>query len=263
MMMAASYISYSFWPGKRERILTSWGFKEIKIFNSERHSTNGYWAFHDNFVLLALRGTQEPTDLLTDLSVQLESFEIAGTADSRVHSGFLASMRSIYDKLLEAERFAKQKKVPLIIAGHSLGGAIALLGALKLKNEGGGAAAVWTFGLPKVGNNAFYETARKQLGPQWHHINQTIDPIPTLPFSKHDKPTLLKLAADYGDYLPLLNRFAENAGYWEHNGKKPDDTPQKSESVLQQKFTKIARGFWKHLPRSYVCDLADGSLKVN
>lgn len=263
MMMAASYIAYSFWPGKRERILSSWGFREINIFDSERHSTNGYWASHDDFVVLALRGTQEPTDLFTDLSVQLEPFALPGVKGAQVHSGFLSSAQSVHEKFLEAQRSAKARKVPLFITGHSLGGAVALLGALKLITHDGVVDAVWTFGLPKVGNNSFYDAAKKMLGSRWHHINQTVDPIPMLPFSQLDAQKLQQLAANYGDYLPLLNRFATNASYWEHTGKKSDDPSQQSVSVLNKKLTNIARGFWKHIPRSYVCDLADGSLKAN
>ncbi len=64
LMMAASYLAYSFWPGKRQRILANWGFKEIHIFDAHSSSTNGYWAEHNEFVLVALRGTQEPRDLV-------------------------------------------------------------------------------------------------------------------------------------------------------------------------------------------------------
>lgn len=263
MMMAASAIAYSFWPGKRKRILSSWGFSEINIFDSETNSTNGFWASHDSFVLVALRGTQEPTDLLTDLSVQLEPFSLANTSGAQVHSGFLSSARSIQRNLAQAQLHAKKRQVPIFITGHSLGGAVALLGALKITSTGGNVDAVWTFGLPKVGNNSFYDAARKTLGNRWHHINQTEDPIPMLPFSQHDAQKLNELATHYGEYLPLLNRFATNARYWEHTGKKSDESEQKPVSVLNRKFTQIARGFLKHIPRSYVCDLADGSLKVN
>ena len=263
MMMAASYLAYSFWPGKRERILSSWGFNEINIFNSERHSTNGYWASHNDFVLIAVRGTQEPTDLLTDLNVQLQTFPMPSFSDAQVHSGFLSSAQSIQDNLIDALRYAKTRKIPLFMTGHSLGGAVALLGALKLLSTGGEVDAVWTFGLPKVGNNSFYSAARKTLSSRWHHINQTVDPIPMLPFSQSDAQKLEDLSNQYGNYLPLLNRFAMNASYWEHTGKKSDDPAQKPLSVLNEKTTKLARGFLKHIPRSYVCDLADESLKVN
>lgn len=263
MMMAASYLAYSFWPGKRERILRSWGFSDVKIFDSKRDSTNGFWASREDFVLVALRGTQEPRDILTDLSVTLKPFEPLSKFSAQVHSGFWDATQSIQENLFEAQKHAQLKKVPLFITGHSLGGAIALLSALKLEDIGGHVDALWTFGLPKVGNNAFLNGAKQVLGKRWHPINQPTDPIPMLPFTQRDKQYLDKLADNYGNYLPILNRFAANAQYWEQLGIQSNNSNVQSPSIVREKAIKIARGFWKHLPRSYVCDLADGSLSVN
>ena len=45
--------------------------------------------------------------------------------------------------------------MPVVLGGHSLGGALALIGALELKRAGQNIAAVITFGAPQAGNEAF------------------------------------------------------------------------------------------------------------
>lgn len=262
MMMAASYLAYSFWPGKRERILSSWGFDSIHIFDSSEHSTNGFWAAHKDFVLVALRGTQEPTDLLTDVTVRLKPMSEIGAAGAQVHEGFFTATLSIQTFIRAAHEHALKSKVPLVLTGHSLGGAIALLSALMLEPSQNPVHALWTFGLPKVGNNDFLNAALNRLSTRWHRINQPSDPIPLVPFSRHEAGRIEKLSSDYGNYLGLLNELAANANYWD-NTLFGSGTMSTSPSLFDKKPLKIARGFLKHLPRSYVCDLADQSLLIN
>lgn len=127
------------------------GFGAPRMFSHPGTSTQAFAAFRasDGTALLAFRGTQpdEAGDLGTDLKAGLVPWtEGAG----RVHAGFAAAFRAVrpaIDDWIAGEASARNH---LILAGHSLGGALATL-----------AATVWTpsqlvtLGSPRVGDPAF------------------------------------------------------------------------------------------------------------
>ncbi|MBM3382903.1 MAG: lipase family protein [Betaproteobacteria bacterium] len=262
MMMAASYLAYSFWPGKRMRILSSWGFSNIQLFDDSASSTNGYWAEHTDFILIAFRGTQEPTDLLIDIAVKLERLE-EGRENILVHSGFKRGAESVWKHVEGAARYAQERKKPLFVTGHSLGGAVALLNALRLEKSNFPVQALWTFGAPKVGNNLFFQSARALFEAKWHRINQETDPIPALPFTFEDENRLRHWSNRWGQFIPVLERFAENSQYDTAPLVYRETTSELTQRpITRRRFSEIGLGFLKHLPRSYVCDLAQEKLKL-
>jgi hypothetical protein len=262
MMMAASYLAYSFWPGKRKRILTSWGFSNIQLFDDSQSSTNGYWAEHKNFVLLAFRGTQEPTDLITDISVNLERFEHTAT-DTLVHTGFKRGADAVWPHVESAGNYARKVEKPLLVTGHSLGGAIALLSAVRLEKNDMPVHTLWTFGAPKVGNNSFFDSTRSVLQDRWQRINHHSDPIPALPFTLEDEDRLRRWAIRWGKFMPIMQRFAENSNYDTAPIVFKDNLPDLTRTpITRRKFSEIGLGFLKHLPRSYVCDLSKDKIQL-
>lgn len=66
------------------------------------------------------------------------------------YKGVAPLVRSVVDKLRALHRDAK-----LIVTGHSLGGAMAVLCALDLKELHGKIDYLYTFGQPRVGNQKF------------------------------------------------------------------------------------------------------------
>ena len=260
LMMAASYVAYSFWPGKRQRILSSWGFNNIHIFDALKSSPNGFWAEHKDFVLIAFRGTQEPMDLFTDIDVTLEpAFEESGK-NILVHSGFRSAAKSVWSHVQSASIYAKNRQKPLLITGHSLGGAIALLSAIELDINKQQSGALWTFGAPNVGNNIFFQFANETLRHRWNRINEESDPIPALPFTEEDRVVVRQWSEKFGYFLPLLTTFANNSNYASAANTSPPSIHLKQNSISKRSLKEIARGFLNHLPRSYVCRLSKTTL---
>ncbi len=75
---------------------------------------------------------------------------------------------------------ATSSGLPLFLAGHSLGGALAVITALALVESGVAVEAVFTFGMPRPGNAAFaarYETA---LGARTYRMVYADDLVPTV-----------------------------------------------------------------------------------
>lgn len=258
MLMAANHLAYRFWPGRRERILRQWGFTNFEFFDNSRTSTNGLWAEHKDFVLLVFRGTQEPTDFFTDANVTLDPPPSEWNIEGRLHRGFLNAAKSVDAQVSKAANVALASKKPLILSGHSLGGALALLSAVHLERQKTPVHSIWAFGAPKVGDPTAMRAMNQILSGRLHQLNQPTDPIPLLPFTSEEQPVLNQLAQTYGQYVPLFETLAANAAYNSAAG-----ATQQQKLVTRTSLSDFARGFWKHLPRSYVCDLGNRTLAVD
>ncbi len=98
---------------------------------------------------IGIEGTQDFRQLLTDAeAVPRED----NTLTIRVHPGFAAVARAV-DEDLKAKRLLKSGYT-VGLTGHSLGGAAALLLAMRIEKAGGTVERLVTFGQPKVTDTA-------------------------------------------------------------------------------------------------------------
>ncbi len=98
---------------------------------------------------IGIEGTQDFRQLLTDAdAVPRED----NTLSIRVHPGFAAVARAV-DEDLKAKRLLKAGYT-VGLTGHSLGGAAALLLAMRLEKAGGTVERLVTFGQPRVTDTA-------------------------------------------------------------------------------------------------------------
>ncbi|MGY2290429.1 lipase family protein, partial [Pseudomonas sp. SDO528_S397] len=109
-------------------------------------------------VLIAVRGTSElPWDLLTDIDARQVPFE-EGTGQA--HQGFYGAAKVAYDFATHyLDKFHNGQT--LIITGHSLGGAIALLLAEMLRRRDGFVYDIllYTYGAPRAADQTFIDGA--------------------------------------------------------------------------------------------------------
>lgn len=131
-------------------------------FNDDKYKTSAILAVdnHREELVLAFRGTANFLNWVEDLTFYLTNYYHAPSA--RVHAGFDECTRSMLDKvvprlerLLSQPRFASHR---LVVVGHSLGGAMAVLSALGIQRKLGlrwTQLAVYTYGQPRIGNTAF------------------------------------------------------------------------------------------------------------
>ena len=101
------------------------------------------------FAALVLRGTNSPTDWLTNFNAIPDAWKGSG----RVHKGFANAFDLVWDKVKASLDKNVPPDCPLFMAGHSLGGAVATLAASLRKPR-----ALYTFGSPRVGDTAFGAT---------------------------------------------------------------------------------------------------------
>lgn len=105
----------------------------------------------DAYVLFAFRGTEgNLKDALSDANAALVPFT-AGVG--KVHKGFYTAFKSIQKELDNLVGIAKDR--PVIICGHSLGGALGTLAAAYIRRKFKREVMLYTFGSPLVGDATF------------------------------------------------------------------------------------------------------------
>jgi pimeloyl-ACP methyl ester carboxylesterase len=120
--------------------------------------------------ILAISGTRDFADWLTNISFFAN--------DDYCHRGFLARAYRLLPECLETLR--GDRSIPIVLTGHSLGGAVAMLLAAKLKLLGYPVPACVTFGQPMVGDRKF-ATLWQSLEIATTRYVHGSDPVPRTP----------------------------------------------------------------------------------
>jgi predicted lipase len=133
-------------------------------------------------VIIAFRGTSNVRDFVTDAKFFRALLLQQSNGDRcEVHTGFLSAYESIIADLTAHLREIVVSNRPVIVTGHSLGGALAILAALELKRHGFNITQVYTFGQPRVGNKAFAAMYNAVLKDSTFALVNEGDPVPLLP----------------------------------------------------------------------------------
>ena len=150
-------------------------------------------------LVVAVRGTQVDVaeDILDDCDVRLVQVPWADE-NSRMHRGFLKHFYRIQTDILASCTLFKE--YPILLTGHSLGGAVALTAASQLlslqqKNNLFRLRGVYTFGAPKIGNAAFAKWISRSKTASFVSVEAEGDVVPSLPmkYATNWKSSLLKL----------------------------------------------------------------------
>jgi hypothetical protein len=175
-----------------------------------------------NAVVASIRGTASLEDWIDDLEAS-HDYPITAPSwlpqDIKIHRGFY----SVYHELdtegltdVFVRTIQQHNGATILIVGHSLGGAVAtMLAADMAANHGITADKVYTFGQPRVGNEAF-SNWYKQTIPGHIRVTHHRDVVPHLPLKLmhyYHVATEVYYAAE--DYTP--------GGYTVCNGSGEDD----------------------------------------
>ncbi|KAI9004506.1 Alpha/Beta hydrolase protein [Hyaloraphidium curvatum] len=191
-----------------DECLARWGnnitFAEISPAYPARKDRNfaGYVAFVNTsntgsalekpIIVVGLRGTSNADEAIADLQASQENCSAVGITEVAcgVHTGFgigFDDLRPAISGLL-ASYLARHPNSPVLVTGHSLGGALASLFAQDIaRNYTKGANAtvkdlqLFTYGEPRTFTPNFSPTFRQDLVPNSHRVVNYLDPIPHLP----------------------------------------------------------------------------------
>ncbi|HEY5603924.1 MAG TPA: lipase family protein, partial [Gammaproteobacteria bacterium] len=98
------------------------------VTGESKNSAQAALIEHDDYFCMAFRGTDEIDDWLDNLNASLERALFGG-----FHRGFWNSLHDVWTPLFDMyQELRRTKRRPLFLTGHSLGGAMATIGASKL-----------------------------------------------------------------------------------------------------------------------------------
>jgi triacylglycerol lipase len=162
--------------------------------------------------ILAFRGTEVNR---VDRATDLQAWPRAWAEGGRVHQGFAAALALVWDDLAPRLADAKGRR---IYTGHSLGAALATLAASRQPPD-----ALYTYGSPRVGDDAFLQTLSSI---ESHRYTNCCDVICRLPMEllgyRHlgfalyvDREGAVRPARDYrGARLDRLRARLSYLGRW-------------------------------------------------
>lgn len=152
-------------------------------------ATQGFVARDDtrNELVVSFRGSREIASAIIDTSLVLSPLRGPGlpkNTDAHVHTGFLYAFRSVGERVLNVlrEQFEKYPEYEVAVSGHSLGGAIACIAALSIRNSFPDAALrLFTFGQPRTGDHSFAELVETVIGmDNIFRAVHSFDGVPTM-----------------------------------------------------------------------------------
>lgn len=164
------------------------GFTLLNEYNTG--VTQGFLALSPDFAVLAFRGSDSFEDWRTNLRGRSVAIPTS-LGEVRVHGGFKAS----FDLVEAAVREDLDTRIPertgVYITGHSFGAAIAQIASAALERDT--LAACYTFGAPRVGDNAFDQLVKC---PHYRVVNgwdfvTTLPPPVLFPYRHSGDPRLL------------------------------------------------------------------------
>ena len=187
---------------------------------------------------MVFRGTQDLLDWWTNMNVTWA--ELQGGV--RVHSGFVEAYYTIREPLFAAVlRLLKGKPRPVYVAGHSLGGALAVMATAELANHDeaevrDSIAACYTFGCPKAGDRSFDQYVKVPL----YRITNGVDLVPAVP--------------------PIFSGY-KHVGDTRYFGK-PGVSPLRRAPNILQKLWRTFFGMLQFLRTRKIINIADHSMDV-
>ena len=134
-------------------------------------NTQAYIAASDHLRVLVFRGSDD----LRAWQTNIRTRPVPWPGPGLVHEGFAEAFEACWPQLAAIVATKRADSRPLIVTGHSLGGALATLAAARVHD-----ALLYSFGAPRVGNRAF-AFSMDQRSERLHRYINYRDPVPLLP----------------------------------------------------------------------------------
>jgi len=161
-----------------DHLKKTYGMSSVQFFRLE--DTEALITSNDQAIIIAFRGTSSVEDALTDAKIKL--IADPGTK-GKIHEGFKTGLDKVWNEIWNAVgRSRLHDKRPIWLTGHSLGGALALTAAARLRFEKNVIInGLYTFGQPRVGDLAYVKACNKAFGLQYFRFVHNNDIVPRVP----------------------------------------------------------------------------------
>ncbi len=149
----------------------------ISVLGTNHKSAQAALIEHQNYFCLAFRGTDEIADWLDNINVFSEKVLFG-----EFHRGFWNSLNDVWDPLFERyQQLRLQKRRPLFLTGHSLGGAMATVAAAKLIHADLPFTSAYTFGQPRAMTLATSRIFNADAGSKFFRFQNNNDIVTRIP----------------------------------------------------------------------------------
>lgn len=167
----ASKLSYDGAAAVRNIALNTWGLQTCEFIEAD--DTQCFVASSADAVLVAFRGTESLGDWLGNLNA-ISTTRSYGT----VHRGFLGAFQ-VVDSRLRHEMAALSNR-PVLLTGHSLGGALATIAAAEWAGQVN-ISGIYTYGQPAVGKGTFSSFVAQHFAGRFFRFVNDDDVVPRVP----------------------------------------------------------------------------------
>ena len=176
--MWLSQLAYEDDPSKIELVLSDWGLTLVRTFSAPLFirlpvpSTAGFIATGRGRVFVSFRGTDPVviTNWITNFNF---------VAEDDMHQGFADAVDFVRPQIANA---LAGSDLPVVLTGHSLGGALAVLAAPRLETDlHRQPEAVYVFGAPRCGTQAFAQVYNGEFGTRTYRFVHGSDIVPIVP----------------------------------------------------------------------------------
>jgi len=229
-MMWMSQLAYeTAHQDKVESILAAWHMT-MRAFASNSpisglppHSACVVAAGGRDATIVAFSGTDplKIEDWITDFSPKLSADDL--------HKGFQTAVATVWPKIKAVIENRPASEHAVFFTGHSLGGALAIIAAERAARESSApATAVYTFGSPRTGGQAFFDRYTSVLGNVTYRLIHGTDIVATVP------PSLAGRFRHVGHAIqcPTEGHFDDRQPTAQLDEDKPDLIGSTLESVL-------------------------------
>jgi len=179
-------------------------FKKCKIINITTPDLFGIILIYQHQIYIFYRGTQTKQEFKTDFNLQQSLSLFSTTSSSQTKSTFLSNVKDLTlnpsvhrgfndfymifrKQIIDTIKLYATTDTQIIISGHSLGAAIALLTSIDLiSNFNYSNIIMYNFASPKVGDVIFADFVNKLVTDNkliFYRIVNEDDIVPTFPFS--------------------------------------------------------------------------------
>jgi predicted lipase len=157
-------------------------FGEVTHFNNALTLAAGYIGYEKvtNQIIVSFRGSANIENWIEDFTFEKTSYSCKGC---EIHLGFLEDYKIVEEQINGAVQKLIQKhpSASILTTGHSLGGALAEIGGMRLKAKFNKKVEVHHFGGPRIGNTAMAQYLGTRVDTLYRVVHNK-DIVPHLPF---------------------------------------------------------------------------------
>jgi len=163
--------------------LQKMGLTKVDFVDDRNTSFQAFVGSNEKYVIVSFAGTSDVVDYLTDVTFASKPETFSGIP-GRVHTGFVNVLEKSWPQLLALVRSHSTAGQPIILTGHSLGGAQAVLSAARLAVLGFPVDSLYIYAVPRVGDDVYARFVSRLFPNRIYRFVNNEDIVPRLPPSQ-------------------------------------------------------------------------------